>query len=207
MRASMQAKLDRWEAQAEALEAQLGATKEKSLDRLEKNKQALASQIDDLSAKLDRAQSLGAEKRQKIRSDIDHLRVQLALGKADTRDAFTAQKHKINLAINKLDASLDREFDAFANELVEDAKNLVKVTDQLSAEMDATLMQFALDNEVRQDLAAKKDEIATKVQAFKQNVQQKRKSVADKVTDNVAEMERELSEKADDLANYLKPGR
>jgi hypothetical protein len=204
IRSSLDAKLDKWEAQAAALEAQLGNTKEKSLDLLEQNKQALATQIDDLAAKLDAAESLSSEKRQKIRGDIDHLRVQLALGKANTRDAFKAQMRQIDLAVARLDTSLDRELDEFASQLSEEARELVRATDQLSAEMDATLLQFVLDEEVRRDLSVKKDEIVARAQAFKQNVQQNRRSVADKMTENLADVEKELNEKAKELIDFLR---
>jgi hypothetical protein len=77
-------------------------------ERLEAQKEKTAAACETLKQAIERAQQLPSEARDKIAGDLDHLRVQLALGKAEGRDAVLAQKEKIAEAVQRAESQIDQ---------------------------------------------------------------------------------------------------
>lgn len=84
-------------------QVQLALGKAEARDEYEKLKKNLRAKVHGVTGKI-----AGASKKHtdNIQSLFDDLRVQLALGKADSRDEFLVQKRKILSALTKLDAAL-----------------------------------------------------------------------------------------------------
>ena len=108
MRASIDQTLDWWEAAALALEENVEATLAAVSERLEAQKEKTAAASEKLKQAFEDAQQLPSEARDKIAGDLDHLRVQLALGKAEGRDAVLAQKEKIAEAVRRAEKQIDQ---------------------------------------------------------------------------------------------------
>ncbi len=117
IRESIDKKLDRWEASATAFEAQLQQTKEQALAKLEVRKKKLNEAVEKFKSEVAKAKGIAEEKKKEMQAQFDDLQVQLALGKAEARDAFEAQRKKIQHSIATLEATVDRHLDAAGNAL------------------------------------------------------------------------------------------
>ena len=87
----------------------------------------------------------------KFTARFDHLRVQLALGKAEARDSFEAQKKRIQHSINALEATVGQELEASGQAIQESlrkaANKFIAAAIKLEAEMEFLAIQF----EVKKD--------------------------------------------------------
>jgi DNA repair exonuclease SbcCD ATPase subunit len=101
LRASLDKKLDAFEHQALALEAQLTQTKEQALQRLEQRKQQLRDVLKQVQAEVLKSKDLAGQVKTEVQAKLEHLQVQLALGKADARETFEEQRTKILKAVNE----------------------------------------------------------------------------------------------------------
>ena len=193
IRESIDTKLDRWEADATALEAQLDLNKEKAMERLEAHKQRLSEVLQKFKDEIDKLPDLAQEIKANIQSQIDHLRVQLALGKAEARDAYDSQKAKIHKAIISFKASIDREIEGLSETVM---KELVAAENTLDAELDALAAQFELEKTKQQaGFEEKKKELAEYITRFRADLEAKRQKAGDKL----AAFEEEVSPALNDL--------
>ncbi len=94
IREAIDTKLDKWEASATAIEAQLQLSQEQAIEELEISKKRLNETMEGFKSEIVKAKGLADEKKTAIQSKFDELQVQLALGKAEVRDSFEAQREK-----------------------------------------------------------------------------------------------------------------
>ena len=141
IREAIDTKLDKWEADATALEAQLGLTKEKAFERLETYKKRFSEALQKLNGEIAQSQQLVGEKKQQLTGQLDHLQVQLALGKAEARDAYEAQKAKIQEGIASLKSGVEQEIGEVSETV---KKEYVAAENALEAELEALAVQFEL---------------------------------------------------------------
>ena len=100
--------LDRWEAAASAMEESVRGTTATVSAQIETQKQMAAAATDKLKDAVETAQHVPAEMRQQIAANLDHLKVQLALGKADASDAAAAQQKEIEDAVKRVESQIDQ---------------------------------------------------------------------------------------------------
>ena len=135
VRAAIDAGLDRLQARAEAAAAQLNLSEDEIDARIAEYGDQLKAAAVALQERMAEGELVAGETKAKVQSALEHLQVQLALGKADTRDAFNAKKKEIQRAIAEFNAELDAadaaeeremaaEFDAFIKAYVEQAAAL-----------------------------------------------------------------------------------
>jgi hypothetical protein len=144
IRAAIDAGLDKLQANAEAVAAQISLSSAELNKHISEQEEKLDDAAVKLQAKLDAV--VPEESRTKIKGALEHLQVQLALGAADSRDAFNAKKNEIQHAIAKFNAELDaadaaeeRELAAECDDLLED---YVAQSVTLNAELEAMEEQF-----------------------------------------------------------------
>ena len=105
IRAAIDAGLDKLQAKAEATSAQINLSSDDLNAYIDEQKEKLNDASVKLQEKLNEA--VPEETRSRIQGAAEHLQVQLALGAADTRDAFNAKKKEIKRAIAEFNAELD----------------------------------------------------------------------------------------------------
>lgn len=141
IRAAIDKGLDKLQAKTEAVAAQISLSSDELNKHINGQEEKLHDAAVKLQAKLDRA--VPEDSRIKIKGALEHLQVQLALGAADSRDAFNAKKKEIQRAIAEFNAQLDaaeeREMEAELNALMED---YVAQCVALNAEMEAMDEQY-----------------------------------------------------------------
>lgn len=194
IRESIDKKLDHWEASATAFETQLQQTEEQALAKLEVYKKDLNKALEKFKSEVAKAKGITEEKKKELQVQFDDLQVQLAVGKAEARDAFEARWKKIQHSIATLEATLDRHLDA-AGKALDDS--LHKAVDKYIAA--AIKYQAAADAlearlfmkkmEAKAQFEKKKSDLLAQIGKFKTQLQGKR----DMAKDKAATFEKELS--------------
>ena len=194
LRESIDKKLDHWEASATAFEAQLQRTREQALARLEARKKTLNDALERFKAEIAQAKGIAEEKKKEMQTQFGELQVQLALGKAETKDAFEAQSKKIRHLIATLEAKVDRHLDAAGQTIDESlekaADKLIDADIEYEAEAEALEAQFLIEKaETKAQFEKKKADLLAQIDEFKTKVKEKRGAAKDKA----AAFEKELS--------------
>lgn len=128
---------ERWEDRLEALEAQLEGTGEQAMKRVEDTAVALVDAAEALEKKLEPAAS-------EIRQTLDELRVQMALGKAETRDAFDAESKKVHQQLHAAEHLVEQWGDELETRAEKETERFVRIGDRLRSELEAAELQYAL---------------------------------------------------------------
>jgi len=175
LRASLDKKLDALEHQALALEAQLTQTKDEALQRLEQRKQQLRDLLEQIQADVQKSKEMAEQAKSDVQAKLEHLQVQLALGKADARDTFEEQRTKILKALNEFESVADQKLKGSTFESGRVWEDLVGLTSTLEAEFEALKGRFESEKAKHQvTLESKKQELFTKLVLFKDQLEARR---------------------------------
>ena len=178
LRASLDKKLDALEHQALALEAQLTQTKDQALQRLEQRKQQLRDVLKQVHAEVQKSKEVAEKSKNEVQAKLEHLQVQLALGKADARDTFEDQRTRVLKALNDFESIADQKLKGAAFESGRLWEDLVGRASSLDAEFEALRNRFGSEKARQQTaLESKKQELLTKLQTFKTQLKDKRQAV------------------------------
>lgn len=147
IRAAIDAGLDKLQAKAEAAAAQLNLNEDEINARVAGYEGKLKDAAEKLQAEI--ADSIDDETKMKIQSALEHLQVQLALGKAEGRDAFNAKKKEITRAIAEFNAELDAADAAEQRERTAEVDAAVKAYVAQAAALEAELEAMDEQGETR----------------------------------------------------------
>jgi DNA repair exonuclease SbcCD ATPase subunit len=195
IRESIDKKLDHWEAWATAFEEQLQQTKEQALTKLEARKKTLNEAAEKFKAEIGRMKGIAEEKKQELQAKFDDLQVQLALGKAEAKEAFETQRKKIQPLIASLEDTVDRLLDAASHAIDEPlekaAEKFIAAATAYEAEAEALGAQLAMKKaEAKAHFEQKKTELLAQIKGFKAQLLEKRGMAKDKA----ATFEKQLSD-------------
>lgn len=175
LRASLDKKLDALEHQAVALEAQLTQTQEQAMQRLEQRKQQLRDLLKQVQADVQTSKEMAAQAKSDVQAKLEHLQVQLALGKMDARDTYEEQRTKIFKALNEFESVAEQKLKGATFESGRVWEDLVDRTSTLDAEFEALKGWFESEKARQQvTLESKKQELLTKLMVFKDQLKAKR---------------------------------
>ena len=175
LRASLDKKLDALEHQAVALEAQLTQTQEQAMQRLEQRKQQLLDLLKQVQADVQTSKEMAAQAKSDVQAKLEHLQVQLALGKMDARDTIEEQRTKIFKALNEFESVAEQKLKGATFESGRVWEDLVDRTSTLDAEFEALKGWFESEKARQQvTLESKKQELLTKLMVFKDQLKAKR---------------------------------
>jgi hypothetical protein len=175
LRASFDKKMDALEHQALALEAQLTRTKDQALQGLEQRKQQLGDLLKQVQTDLQKSKEIAEQAKLEVQAKLEHLQVQLALGKADARDTFEEQRTKILKALNEFEFIAEQKLRGATFESGKVWEDLVGRTSKLEAEFEALKDRFESEKAKQQvTLEWKKEELLTKLVLFKDQLKAKR---------------------------------
>ena len=178
LRASFDKQLDALEHQALALEAQLTQTKDQAMQRLEQRKQQLRDLLKQVQADVQKSKEMAEQAKSDVQAKLEHLQVQLALGKADARDTFEEQRTRILNALNEFESIAEQKLKGATFESGRVWEDLVGLTSTLEAEFDALKNRFDSEKAKQQaTLESKKEELLTKLVLFKDQLKAKRVAV------------------------------
>jgi hypothetical protein len=175
LRASLDKKLDALEHQALALEAHLTQTKDQAMQRLEQRKQRLHDLLKQVQTDVHKSKEMAEQAKLDVQAKLDHLQVQLALGKADARDTFEEQRVKILKALHEFESVAEQKLKGTAFDSGRVWEDFVGRTSTLEAEFEALKERFETEK-AKQHVALEstKQELLTKLVLFKDQLQAKR---------------------------------
>jgi hypothetical protein len=202
IREAIDTKLDKWEASATAAEAQLQQTKEQALEELEARKKRLNETLEAFKSEVAKAKGVADEKKTEIQARFEDLQLQLALGKAEARDAFEAQKEKIQCSIATLETTVDRELEAAGQAIDEPLKKaankFIVAAIDLEADMEALWVQFEVKKagagaqfeHVKRELVAQINQYKDRLQETKQMAKDKAATFESELSDGISQIQR-----------------
>lgn len=177
-RASLDKKLDALEYQALALEAQLTQTKDQAMQRLEQQKQLLRDLLQRVQADMQKSKEMAEQAKTEVQAKLEHLQVQLALGKADARDTFEEQRAKTLKALNEFESVAEQKLKGAAFESGKVWEDLVDRTSTLEAEFEVLKDRFEHEKARQQvTLESKKEELLARIVLYKDQLKAKREVV------------------------------
>jgi len=198
---SLAIKIVAWKRQASALEAQLSQSKENAIENLEVQKKQLSEALNKFRTRVEETKAIADEKRSKIQGQIEHLQVQLALGKAETRDALESQKKKIREGISSFETTVDEGIGSLGEVFDELKYVVVDKVHSLEAELDALGVRFDMEKaKKKEQYEEKKKDIAAKIQEFNNTLEEKKHAAQDKAAD----LESEVKEGFERIRNAFK---
>jgi uncharacterized protein involved in exopolysaccharide biosynthesis len=191
-----------WLKQLDDLEFDLDMKGMNVADYFEEGKAELKEAVDGLKEKVEKIS--GGEKAQSLKGKLEHLQVQLALGKAETKDAFEEQKGKLETAISDLGEKLD-EWEAAVEEKTDDITVGIKEkTEGFRTKLDMMRLHYHLAQaDARDELEEKRKALRTRIHETKTKL----KSADEKEGDEESrwdEVKEELGESFSHLQNAIK---
>jgi hypothetical protein len=181
-------------SKVEELELQLSLGKADAEDWLEEEKKKLGVSLGKAKNAVENAKNISNEKKEDILTKYQELQVQLALGKAETREAFEIQKSKIEGAMK----NFQKVVQTVDDELSDIPGFLEHISSQLSSKLEAFEVQFELAKSLSEDiLGEKKKELSKQLDELKKKLEN-RKNLAD---DRLEEFGRELSSGLNKIKN------
>ncbi len=184
IRESVDTKLDKLDVHADALEATLRHTEDHIRDRIERGKQEVHKALDALKADIDKSKQFSEAHKQKIRAEIDDLKVQIALGKAEGRDAIAAACKRFHEGARKVEAEVDSALRAMNAEMLDAAISVyVRATDKFDAELDAAEARFAsAKGSADAAFDKRRQEMSQKIAEFKQRLGERKAHTSERLT-------------------------
>jgi len=177
----MKEKLQDWKKQAEELRLQAHLGKMEAEDAFEERKKELKNWVEDRRSDIDRMESSGSERLTEMRQDLEELRLQLALGKAEGRDAILAQQKNIQDKLRKLNENIS-SYSRTAKENTKDwAEKSSDKLEQFRMKFDLFRLQFHLGVKEGNDIwDEKKEDLSKAVSKFRARVDQLENKTGDK---------------------------
>ena len=152
----------------ENLEVQLALGKAEAEDWLEEEKNKFSTFIGKSKDAVEKAENIGKEKKEDLITKCEELQIQLALGKAETWEAFEAQKSKIDVAMK----NFLKGAQTIDNELSDIPGLIANAGSQLISKLESFEVQFELAKAESKDiLEEKKKELSNQINELKNKLE------------------------------------
>lgn len=186
----IKSKLSEWKSDLEHLNVHLHLGVDEAKDEVEEQKKKLKNWLDDTSHKLNELKGQSDEKLSTLRTRIDELRVQAALGKAESRDAAQEQARKISNSFNKFNAEWHEMLDDSKEDVKEFKEETKLKMDSLHTQFDVLKLRLKLGS---MDAKDEWNEVKEKVSHKFNDSKHKLEAVADSSEDKFKQLRDELS--------------
>jgi ElaB/YqjD/DUF883 family membrane-anchored ribosome-binding protein len=141
------------------------------------------------------------EKGKNLKGKVEHLQVQLALGKAESRDAFEEQKGKIEHAVHDVRTSLDEWEDSLEGKAENWGKDVKSFAEKIQARLETMRLQYHLGAaDMGDGIEEKRKELKAKVHELREKAKEK----ADSADDHWEEFTDEVSEAYDHMKKAVR---
>lgn len=168
-----------WKSKLDELEGFLDLQEDQLEEAFEKQKANLQSGLGTLKSKVE---DLGeSDQAKSIKAKMEALQVQLALGRAEGKEAFEAQEGKIKEGMNALCNTLKETQDSIGAKLADSGIEMDKLNEKMQANLDVLKMKYALGKadakdmyeEQSQVLKEKLSELKSKAESFEDTLEGK----------------------------------
>ncbi len=185
--------ISRLKREIDELAVQLELGKSDAVDFVEKHKEALRDVVGDVRKAIDEGRVAAGEQTSSLKQQLDELRLMLALGRMETRDALDEQRGKIHAAIDAAKCKLD-PVEASLKE------HLTDTGESLKTKLDALALDLGIRKTVAEDeLAKTKDQFKADLKGIKRTLQ----PAIDGVGESLEDIGRQAHDKFSDLKDRL----
>lgn len=154
--------LEDWMKEVDELEIDLDLDGIAVEDYFEKGKNELKDALDALKEKVDNVKL--NDKANDLKGKLEHLQVQLALGKAETKDAFEDQKGKLETAIADLSKKVDEWEEAVEAKTDDITASLKERTSKFQTKLDMMRLHYHLAQaDARDEMEEKRKALRTRI--------------------------------------------
>lgn len=187
-----------WKTRLEEMQVQFGLGKMEAADAFEKQKENLRHLVVMLKENIDKSTDIAEENATKLKARLEELQVQLNLGKADSQDAFEAQRKKIELALHEVYVSGKAAYNNKFNYMMHLFDNN---TQAFKTGLEIVQMQFSLlKMDVKDDAEKVRKEMNHKMQEFYSYAEK-----AQQITkDNIEQWNKQLHEGYEKMSSWAK---
>jgi CII-binding regulator of phage lambda lysogenization HflD len=159
-----QEKVNNWKSLVESWSAVLHLEAKEVKYEFENQKKNLSIWLESVNDSLHYIKGFSKKKAQKLKSSIDMLRVQAALGEAETEDALKEQQQKISDGIQQLQKDIADAYDSSQEKIGNFAWEAVDILDDFHTRFDVFRLQLYLGKEeAKEGWEQKKKEISKKL--------------------------------------------
>ena len=178
---------------AEEIRLQLALGKSEARDFFVTHSRDLEDFLVELREKISSGSGIGEEKAAMVRGKVDAVRVQIALGKMDGRDAFLAKREKIGAGLADLQAELAVLSDKAGGAIAGLGDELERRGDAFRSRLDALALNLGLGGVIAED----------QVRAAKDDLCGRLKSVSDKAASAAERAEKKLGRVAGETLDEM----
>ncbi|MCI5058680.1 MAG: hypothetical protein MRY83_21390 [Flavobacteriales bacterium] len=167
-------KLKEGKAILEHLNVQINLGAMEAEVEFEKQKRNFRKWLDDASAQLDEAIKGGEKELENLKPKLEELRVQAALGKAETRDALKEQQKEMSRSLHNFRQEMKKIYEASQNKWSDFWNSSDDKVNEFHTKFDLFKLQFHLGKkESEEALNEKKKELSKKLEEFKLKLDEK----------------------------------
>lgn len=203
----MNPNLDKWSEELDDLEIQISLGEEEYIDAFEEQKSKFLQYADGAASAInEQMEKYGvSDKANALVGKLDELRLQLALGKADSKDAFEAQREKLEDKLNNCSSAFD-EYKGMAGEKAGEIGDAFKgQLERFRTKLDVYRLHFALGSADAQDeWKEKKKEFQGKISELRQKAEERGAKEVEEAEEKWDAVKDELSEAYEHMKGALK---
>ncbi|MCU0441293.1 MAG: hypothetical protein MUE96_02755 [Bacteroidia bacterium] len=186
-----------WKMSLEKMNVRYNLGKMDAAEAFEAQKNQLKSMIETLKQNVDKATDMAEEHAQKLRSSIEELNLQVHLGKADTVEAISAQRKKIDLAMQEVYAAAKLAYTgnyAYMMELFDHNAKAIKTG------LEIAQLQFTLAKmEVKEEAEKARKELDEKIA----ELQSSATKVSELTRENLERMGKQFQEQMQKMSSWM----
>jgi len=190
-------RLEDWRETIDKLESQMKHNFEEARNSFEKQKENLASWAEKVGNDIEQWDDLGEDKAKTLKSRLEALRVQAALGRAEADDLFHQRQKDLNLALHNARLSFDKLVESSSDKLHTFLEKSDYTLDEFRTSFDLFRLQLNLGKkDATQNWQERKKEITTRLNKLKINI--------NKAQENSSERWEHFSEEIVEAWSHLK---
>lgn len=171
--------MEDWTRELDDLEVNLSLGEEEIADAFEAQKSRMKGLLDEATKKVEGLEM--GEKTKGMQQKIDELRLQLALGRAETRDAMEAQRKNLASSLHQVESEYAKVKDAAGDKAKEMSSSMGDGLDRFKTQLDMFRLHFHLGQaEAKEEMEEKRNELKEKVRSMKASISEKTEEAEDK---------------------------
>ena len=187
-------KLQSVKSEIEHLEVQLALGKAEAVDKFEEKKAQMKAKVATAKAELETAEGKGKEIADKLKPELEHLQVQLALGKMESLDKYHAFEKEAKSSVHSLSEKAHELMEKGEGKYEEIGKLVKAQVQDFKTQMDVFRLQLALGE------AEAKDEYEEKKKVFLKEA----KTIGSSVDEALSKAEGKIEEISDKIYHEFK---
>ena len=188
--------LKKWNDELDDLEVDISLGEDEVIDTFEKHKSSMREYLTGLAGSIDeKVQDLDVkDKANSVKAKLEELQVQLALGRAETRDAYEEQKKNLEQKMQEAKAEYENLKDQGGEKYQHLAGDFGHQVEKFKTRMDVFRLHFALGAaDAKDELSEKKEELKGKLAEMKKKIEASKEGAEDKWEDFSDELSESFS--------------